>query len=340
MTDEQRQTLDPNSAEYRTRITGSKIQLAGWSSYSALLWTLKFSLLVFYTRLTAGLGRGYITRIYFGFGLLLATYTAGTLNLFLGCRPFHKNWQIYPNPGNECQPAISNGVVWVFGSLNVVTDLYLISIPLPMLWQSSLKPVKKFGLIILFSGGIFVIVCALLRAVFIVTDPVNGAQQAGSWAVRETFVAVITTNLPLVFPFIRVLLTPVFSGLAQSVRGSADKKTLDGTPRSIITWGGGNKQNWRNKASRTANPITDLTFSESEERMLAQGGQFKMHEMTSNTTKIPEHRADGNNIIKQVEIAQTSMPRNEENQQSTCQNTFRYAVALPPQRHPTYSSSK
>lgn len=33
-------------------ILGSKIQLAGWTTYGTLLWTLKGSLLVFYTRLT------------------------------------------------------------------------------------------------------------------------------------------------------------------------------------------------------------------------------------------------------------------------------------------------
>lgn len=67
-----------------------------------------------------------------------------------------------------CQPAISNQVIWVYLSMNVVTDLYLISIPVPMLWQSSLKPVKKFGLIILFSGGLFVVACAILRCALIV----------------------------------------------------------------------------------------------------------------------------------------------------------------------------
>lgn len=35
-----------------SRVIGSKIQLAGWSSYSVLLWSLKASLLVFYMRLT------------------------------------------------------------------------------------------------------------------------------------------------------------------------------------------------------------------------------------------------------------------------------------------------
>lgn len=34
----------------------------------------------------------------------------------------------------------------------------------------------------------------ILRCVLILRDPVGGAQQAGSWAVRETFVATIIGN--------------------------------------------------------------------------------------------------------------------------------------------------
>lgn len=51
----------------------------------------------------------------------------------------------------------------------MVTDTYLLTIPLPMLWAANLKPFKKIGLMILFSGGIFVIACAILRCVLIVT---------------------------------------------------------------------------------------------------------------------------------------------------------------------------
>jgi hypothetical protein len=36
----------------RFRVLGSKIQLAGWTVYGTMLWALKASLLVFYTRLT------------------------------------------------------------------------------------------------------------------------------------------------------------------------------------------------------------------------------------------------------------------------------------------------
>ncbi|KAI1767222.1 hypothetical protein GGR53DRAFT_518623 [Hypoxylon sp. FL1150] len=314
MTDEQRAALSPDSAEFSTRVVGSKIQIAGWSSYSVLLWSLKASLLVFYMRLTAGLNRTYMIRIYIGFALLIGTFMTILLNLFLACRPFHKYWQIYPDPGNVCQPAVSNQVIWVYLSMNVITDLYLISIPVPMLWQSSLKPVKKIGLIVLFSGGLFVVACAILRCALIVTDPVNGAQLAGSWAVRETFVAVVTTNLPMIFPLFKQWFTPLFGSLLTSMR-SQQKLTDKESRTDLRTFGGGSKQSWRRRGGGppTANPITNITFSESEEHMV---DEVKMQDLkgwtdTSTTGSGPTLNAGTNNIRKHVEVAVVSEARDE-----------------------------
>lgn len=52
MTDEQRRTLPIDSEEYRLRVGGSKVQVAGWSLYTALLWLLKTCMAFFYSRLT------------------------------------------------------------------------------------------------------------------------------------------------------------------------------------------------------------------------------------------------------------------------------------------------
>jgi len=71
-------------------------------------------------------------RIQIGYALIAATYVATLLSILLGCRPMHKNWQINPDPGNLCQPAISKIDCLVTVVLNVVTDMYLISIPLPV----------------------------------------------------------------------------------------------------------------------------------------------------------------------------------------------------------------
>ncbi|KAJ6179944.1 hypothetical protein N7519_010405 [Penicillium mononematosum] len=202
MTDEQRKNLSPDSEEYRLRVGGSKVQVAGWSLYTLLLWLLKTCMAIFYSRLTAGLVNMRV-RIHVAYVLIAITYIATICSILFGCHPMEKNWQIHPNPGNYCQPAVSKIDIYVTVVLNVATDLYLISIPAPMLVKARLKWREKLELLILFSGGLFVMMAGILRCVLILTAGANGAQQAGSWACRETFVAVIIGNVPMIYPLVR-----------------------------------------------------------------------------------------------------------------------------------------
>ncbi|EXJ81491.1 hypothetical protein A1O3_07784 [Capronia epimyces CBS 606.96] len=223
MTDEQRRTLDPNSQEYRFRVNGSKTQLVGWSLYTLLLWTLKLCMILFYDRFTQSLD--YMKhRIRIGYAIVVTTYLVTELSILLGCHPFHKNWQIFPDPGNHCQPAISRIDLYVTVILNVFSDLYLLSIPIPILWKADVPLVKKLSLIGIFGGAVFVMAAGILRAALVIKDPVGGAQQAGSWAVRETFVAVVVSNLPMVYQGLRALTkaaatSSVFSRMSRSRLG-------------------------------------------------------------------------------------------------------------------------
>ncbi|RHZ49765.1 hypothetical protein CDV55_102517 [Aspergillus turcosus] len=202
MTDAQRAALSPDSEEFRLRVGGSKTQVLGWSLYTTLLWLLKACMAIFYTRLTAGLANMRI-RVKVAYVAIGVTYLAVILSILFGCHPMHKNWQIYPDPGLYCQPAISPIDVYVTVTLNVATDVYLITIPTPMLFKARLPWREKLELSVLFSGGIFVMAAGILRCVLIVTAGANGAQQAGSWACRETFVAVIIGNAPMIYPLFR-----------------------------------------------------------------------------------------------------------------------------------------
>jgi hypothetical protein len=91
-------------------------------------------------------------RIHIGYAVIAATYIATLLSILLGCRPLRRNWQINPDPGSKnasmlcmryqtdvfidlCQPAISRLDCLVTVVLNVITDMYLISIPLPVSCQ-------------------------------------------------------------------------------------------------------------------------------------------------------------------------------------------------------------
>ncbi|KAI1610825.1 hypothetical protein EDD36DRAFT_466832 [Exophiala viscosa] len=202
MTNEERRTLDPNSQEYEFRVNGSKTQLVGWSLYTLLLWTLKLCMIIFYQRLTEGLDF-MKRRVWLGYAIVIATYIATISSILGGCHPFHKNWQIYPDPGNHCQPAISKIDLYVTVILNVFSDLYLLTIPIPLLWKADVPMIQKLSLTFIFGGAVFVMAAGILRAALILHDPVGGAQAAGSWAVRETFVAVVVCNLPLVYQGIR-----------------------------------------------------------------------------------------------------------------------------------------
>ncbi|OOF93416.1 hypothetical protein ASPCADRAFT_150848 [Aspergillus carbonarius ITEM 5010] len=200
----ERVALSPSSHEYHLRVGGSKTQVVGWSLYTTLLWLMKSCMAVFYSRLTAGLINMHI-RIRIGYIFIGVTYLAVILSILLGCHPLHKNWQINPDPGNYCQPAVSHIDVYVTVTLNVATDLYLISIPFPILFKARLPWREKLELIVLFSGGFFVMAAGILRCVLIVTAGANGAAQAGRWACRETFVAVIIGNIPMIYPLCRRL---------------------------------------------------------------------------------------------------------------------------------------
>ncbi|KAF7556521.1 hypothetical protein G7Z17_g1313 [Cylindrodendrum hubeiense] len=242
MTDAYRAALDPDSKEYQDRIGGSKIQVAGWIMYATVLWIIKSALCAFYFRLTHGLA-GYKTKIYIGFGSIVATYIAVVASLLFSCHPFERFWQINPNPGNLCQPASSKLYIFLIVALNIVTDLYLILIPIPMLWGAQIPKVKKIGLVVLFSGGIFVMVAGLLRCVLILQNPTKGPQQGASWAVRESFVAVATSSLPMTWGWMRQKLRPFLGSLL-----SSDNKYKNGPePGSIMLGDQSDRTTWRSQ---------------------------------------------------------------------------------------------
>lgn len=235
---------------------------------------------------------------------------ASVLTIFTACRPLNHYWQINPAPESKthillsgsialltynphldvCQPAISMPIIWVTFAANLATDPYLIFIPIPMLWKSSLKLLNKIAVTIVLSAGVFVLVCATIKSVFLIVvyphyrcphappsyqriiliiaylqSPVSGAQTAEEWGTRETFVAVITTNLPMIFHLFKAWLGVLFGSMFfQSTQRTY--KTPSGGFRSI---GGGDYQSRDRRGPPSSNPITaNMTFNESEERIV------------------------------------------------------------------------
>ncbi|KAK7229960.1 hypothetical protein V2G26_002130 [Clonostachys chloroleuca] len=220
MTDNYRLGIEPGSQEWIWRVNGTKTILVGWIMYTTQIWMIKASMCTFYLRLTAGL-EGYKIRILVGLGIIVASYIAAIFIILFTCMPFEKHWQIYPDPGNLCMPAVNRVVIYTCLALNIFSDLYLFLIPVPMFWAAKLPPAKKWGLTVLFSGGIVIIVFGVLRCVSILKDDSEGPREGTNWALRESFVAVAVTNLPMTWGWLKVKLRPFLGSFLSTSRTKA-----------------------------------------------------------------------------------------------------------------------
>lgn len=107
------------------------------------------------------------------------------------------NWQVKPLPPRECTFKPQN--FYVGAALNVITDIIILSIPVPMLWKLQIKLSKKIAIGLLICSGTFVIVAAIVRAVLTLGNTPSGIN-INRWGVRETIVGILTVNLPILRP--------------------------------------------------------------------------------------------------------------------------------------------
>ncbi|KAI2610522.1 hypothetical protein GGR54DRAFT_643356 [Hypoxylon sp. NC1633] len=218
MSPEYRSSLDPNSLEFSERTSGAKLEIVVRVLYTIVLWLTKAAVLAFCSRLTERFGK-YEKRIRVGLILLGTTWLVDFLITLLSCRPFHKNWQIQPDPGLTCHPGTSPYSMYGTLGFNILTSLYVFFVPLPILWMANTKFWKKVGLVMLVSANCFVIAVAILRGYLTASSPVEGAKHAGRWSLRVCYVAVVTTNLPLFFPLICRVIGPLVKKKRTQMQG-------------------------------------------------------------------------------------------------------------------------
>lgn len=71
------------------------------------------------------------------------------LMAFLLCRPFNSNW----NPAVKAHCADRSAAYLAQGIINLALDICIIVLPLPILWKLQMPMHKRFGLMVMLSGG-------------------------------------------------------------------------------------------------------------------------------------------------------------------------------------------
>jgi hypothetical protein len=110
----------------------------------------KSSILLFYMRIFNVADRAFriIAR------LATATIVLWCLSVilcgFLLCRPFAFNWD-QSIPGGKCGNQVLSYILT--GSFNIVTDVMVLCIPIPMIWRLQMPFRNKVGLTLIFAVG-------------------------------------------------------------------------------------------------------------------------------------------------------------------------------------------
>ncbi|KAI9932133.1 hypothetical protein AWENTII_010462 [Aspergillus wentii] len=192
------------------RIKGSKWVFVSEHSFVLTIWGLKACMLVIYARITEGLRQrrwiNYVA-VYVGVG-----FVAVELSLFLICRPLTNYWAV-PTPNYQCSSYQYYEIVQ--GCISISADILMLVIAIPLLVQVRVPLKQKLILLVLFGMGIFVIVAAILTKVYCLVPKLISYIYM-NWYFREATVAILVTNLPLVWSLLR----DVFPALKSWTGGS------------------------------------------------------------------------------------------------------------------------
>lgn len=127
--------------------------------------------------------------------VFFVTYVICQVITFTECDPFHLYYQVLPDPGNCSQAQVQ---LIVLGVLNVITDVMLMVLPLPVLlkWKRPLR--QKISLIVLFTAGAFIIAVTIIR---LPLNHNNATAQVNrtTWASAELLVASFVANAPALY---------------------------------------------------------------------------------------------------------------------------------------------
>lgn len=119
--------------------------------YIISLCTIKLSILLFYNRIF-GVLRPMFRYILLAMGGVVIAYSvAGMLGTVLPCVPLSDLWE---PPSNNPAVCINFGAaIFAVGVINIVTDIIILSLPIPLVWSLQMSRSHKWQVVAVFSLG-------------------------------------------------------------------------------------------------------------------------------------------------------------------------------------------
>ncbi|WEW54894.1 hypothetical protein PRK78_000321 [Emydomyces testavorans] len=183
------------------RELGSRMVLGARIFYALFIWTAKFTVTAFFKRMTAQIWRRSFQKIllvirYF----LVLTFIAVILATLTECQPFDNYWRVLPDPGPSCRQGYAQLIT--MGTCDVITDLLLITFPIPIIYRSAMPTKRKVSLTLLFGLSFILVAITCYRVPSVISR--KGSQQYRSLlASLEILAAAAISNAIVIGSFVR-----------------------------------------------------------------------------------------------------------------------------------------
>ncbi|KAL9577120.1 MAG: hypothetical protein Q9212_006576 [Teloschistes hypoglaucus] len=154
-------------------------------------------------------------------GAVLVLWSLITILLAIfSCKPIRASWdlKVRMDPKTVCYPKAYD-VENIYGFCNVITDVVLIALPIPLVWKMQVSRKKKFAVAMVFATGAFVCAVAIVRQYIAYNsgktkDLSRGIIPIKIWMALEVNVAIIVACLPALSPLFKRI--PLLASLIPS----------------------------------------------------------------------------------------------------------------------------
>jgi hypothetical protein len=138
----------------------TRVNFAGRPIYQIGISFFKIALLISYLRLLQGTNnKAYRIVVYCTIAGVFLTHLACAFSLIFACTPVDKSWN--PLKDGTCLPPGPSFTAYAI--VTIISDVVVAVLPVPLLLKLNIQKEKKFGLIGIFTLGLFTTLCSVFR---------------------------------------------------------------------------------------------------------------------------------------------------------------------------------
>ncbi|MCJ1475922.1 hypothetical protein MMC13_004586 [Lambiella insularis] len=206
-----------------------------------------------------------------------------------------------------------------YGGINIASDLYIIILPMPMIWGLQMSLERKLGIMAIFTSGLFVLIASIVSMVYrykLVNDGDTNWTE-GSFVcavVAELCVAIITSCMPALatitnhhFPNAHFILSIRTSFMRLRSKPTTGASNGSSTNDKVFN-------RWKGE-SKASYPSAGPTYSSDSQRHLEDHNYYQLGESPTKSQAVAytdgpyAEEGKGRGITKKMDVKVQSMDR-------------------------------